>query len=96
MVRLQATCEVNESAGEGRLSYGDIMVNGWHTANEAISILCTKGFVAENNKFFAEAWKGAIPKAGSLEDDAIYYLRAWWGYDSYIEGTTYYVVRNPK
>lgn len=72
------------------------MVNGWHTANEAISILCMKGFVAENNKFFAEAWKGAIPKAGSLEDDAIYYLRAWWGYDSYIEGTTYYVVRNPK
>lgn len=89
-------CEVNESAGEGRLFYGDIMMNGWRTAGQALSALKARGFTAENNKFFAEAWKGSIPKAGSTEDDAIYYLRVWWGYDSYIEDTNYYVVRDPK
>jgi len=38
-----------------------------------------------------KTWKGSIPKAGSREDDIIYYLRVDYGYDAYIENNTYYI-----
>ena len=59
---------------------------------ELIQELEMLNFARTKNNYLSEkTWKGSIPKAGSREDDIIYYLRVDYGYDAYIENNTYYI-----
>lgn len=61
---------------------------------ELLSELESLGFSPGIYARVLRAWKGPIPKAGSRQDDIIFYLRADHGYNSVIDNETYYVGKN--
>lgn len=68
------------------------MPYGWKSDTDALIALAFHDFAFCDHEEFGEVWEGPIPKAGSIEDSAVFYLRSEWGYDSIIDNSKYYII----